>query len=98
MLGKSFSDPMIFFRPDNIFVNDLGMDYLGMGSLIFVFYGLIYIGFYYSIPYHVHHWFIGYILAFMFPVNDIVNNVMYTILYGIFMQGAIAYGCFTQII
>ena len=81
----------------NIFDNNLGQYYFGIGSIILVFYSLMYKKYFYPIPYHVHHWFIGYILAFMFPVNDIVNNVMYAILYGIFMQGCIAYGCFTQI-
>jgi hypothetical protein len=41
---------------------------------------------------HIHHWFIGFNLCFFFRFDNIVSNIYYCILYGMFLHGTITYG------
>ena len=41
---------------------------------------------------HIHHWFFGYILSFFFYYDNWWNKLIYSILYGIFIEGLVTYG------
>lgn len=41
---------------------------------------------------HIHHWFISFGSCLLFRYDDIFTNIMFSILFGIFIQGSVSYG------
>ena len=41
---------------------------------------------------HIHHWFIGYCLSLLYRHDHFVSNSMFFILFGIFLEGSVAFG------
>ena len=67
--------------------------YLFSMVLIAIYYSVIYIGFFRETgELHFHHWWICHMLGFYFRYDSIWNNTMSMIVYGISIQGIIAYG------
>ena len=60
---------------------------------IAVYYGIIYTAYFRDYgKIHLHHWWIGHMLGFYFRYDSIWNNIMSMIVYGISIQGIVAYG------
>jgi len=68
--------------------------YLGSMIVIILFYVVTYV--YYLIGHnvtiHVHHWFLGFMLCGYLRFDTIICNILYSIFYGIFIQGSVAFG------
>lgn len=60
--------------------------------MVYVVFNLMYIQ---KVVFHLHHWFIGYYISFFMRTDVFYVNIIYSILYGIFVQGSIAYGLAT---
>ena len=41
---------------------------------------------------HIHHWFLSFGCCLLFRYNTIITNIMFSIMFGIFLEGSVCYG------
>ena len=85
---------LLFFNINYAYLQNLLFPYILSILLIITFYFTMFQIYLKNknYPIHLHHWFLGYILSFFFLFDNWWNNLTYSILYGIFIEGLVYYG------